>query len=213
MKKILFACLAALSLPACEIAGDFNEDFILPPTNDVIIQVVNATYIESVLSDLEGLQEILYYIQTGDSQAVHVYGSTYEVDHLGGNYKEERASKSDPPYWRCDPYGTQGPSLKFVSENGRWIVSTIDEKYAYEMLISVKEERSVNGATFEVSGIRPDESGPYNVKFHSLTPMQCRWLTSNVNDEMRVLSLEGSMHYDFCKDDTVIESEDRSYTF
>lgn len=214
MKKLFYIGLAALSLSACEIAKSFNEDFILPPSQETIIQVVNATYLEEVLTQMEGLQEILYYIQTGNSQTVHKYGSNYEVDHISGVFKQDRDSKNDPLYWRCDLYYGALPAIKFVSEGDSWTVRPVDEKkYQFFMRIKPAEDRSVNGATFEVNGIRPDESGPYNVKFGSTTPMKCRWFRSNYDEGARILNLEGTMHYDFRKGETVIESFDRKYEF
>lgn len=214
MKKILYTCLAVLSLNACEIAREFNDDVILPPELDNIISAVNYSYITNVLDQMEALQEILYYIQTGENEKVHVYGSTYEVDHVGGTFKQERASKSDPAYWRCSSYDSTFPDLKFVSDNGYWVITPVDEKnYTYTMRIRLQDDRSVNDASFELSGIRADYSGDYYIRFRSLSPIQCRWITSDFSDDARILSLNGSMHYDICKGDIVIDIQERTYTF
>ena len=81
------------------------------------------------------------------------------------------------------------------------------------MQIQPADQQTGKGGSFQVTGIRPDDSGPYRVKFHSVGSVEYLWLNSNIQDAMRVLNLNGQMHYDICQDDTVLESRELSYTF
>ncbi len=212
MKKLFYIALAALSLSACEIAERYNQDIILPPSLEGILQSLNAVYIERTINQMDALQEIQDYLTTGSNPLVHDYGSFYEVDSHGETFRLEKDAKSGVSYWECTDYG--GFSKKFVKENGRWTVSPIDEKEAdFWMQIQPADQQTGKGGSFQVTGIRPDDSGPYRVKFHSVGSVEYRWLNSNIQDAMRVLNLNGQMHYDICQDDTVLESRELSYTF
>lgn len=216
MKK--FICLLSAALAgavSCQLINE-TENYEGPITLDRVVMSVNIDYLYEPLTALEGLLEVRQFIDTGHSDVVKPLREGYEVEHIGGYFYLDRGKNGETPWWRYDPQGNQSLMLRFDDKGeNSWSITPALESDHFTLLVTLEkpEERTVDGALLEVDGIRPDRKGPHNVKFHSLSPLRCKWVCSEAFQDVKTLLLDGSIHYDFCKGDEIIESQDREFHF
>lgn len=216
MKKfICLLCVALAGAVSCQLI-DETQNYEGPITLDRVVTSVNIDYLYEPLTALEGLLEVRQFIDSGRSDVVKDYRDGYEVEQIGGFFYRDRGKNGETPWWRYDPYGSQGLMLRFDNKGeNSWSITPVLESDHFTLLVTLEkpEERTVDGATLEVEGMRPDLKGPHNVKFHSLSPLRCKWVRSEAFLDSRALLLEGTIHYDFCKGEEIIESQDREFHF